>query len=120
MGGSVGPKAPNMEPDNTDGCQDRGVTWPLLLAEPIQAGSEPLQLQQLIQSWRAQAYTTGLHAVPELMVIQLNRFNLQGRPIGPSCMLIRKRLQLMMGLLPSLQRSFSSHRLQRTATLHST
>ena len=72
--------------------QDRGVTWPLLLAEPIQAGSEPLQLQQLVHSWRTQAYTTGLHAVPELLVIQLNRFYLQGRPKNMSPVVLNEVL----------------------------
>ena len=47
--------------------QDRGVTWPLLLAEPIQAG---------------------------LMVIQLNRFNLQGRPKNMSPVVLNEVLRM--------------------------
>ena len=61
-------------------AQDNGPTWPLLLAEPLQAGASPISVQALVAQWHGQAFTTGLSVAPEMMIIQLNRFNLQGRP----------------------------------------
>ena len=65
---------------------DRGKTWPLVLQMALDpalhpSGHRAWSLQALLIQWRNQAYRHATTALPELILLQLNRFDHAGNKV---------------------------------------
>ena len=87
--------------DNEAVVQDSGQVAPLFLPAEL-APEQEATLQSLINEWSAQVYTHALTEPPDLLVLQLNRFQPRGGEVHKSLTPVRLLLLRFLALILTL------------------
>ena len=81
-------------------CVDRGTTWPAFFQEPLEGRARPsntaVSLQSLLDAWAQQEGEHALVRVPEVLCLQVNRFNIGSGDSHKSAQPVVPELQILM------------------------